>query len=271
MTRQELVDQIQKKKNVLCVGLDPDIDKVPASIAAKENWIIEFNKAIIDATHEYCVAYKPNTAFYESYGSWGWQQFEETIKYIRSNYPNHFVIADAKRGDIGNTSARYAKAFFEAMDCHGVTVAPYMGEDSVSPFLDFKNRWVILLALTSNKGSGDFQGLGTEKKLYQQVITKAKQWGSPDNLMFVAGATRGEELKRVRAEVGDHFLLIPGVGAQGGDLQSVMKNTLLDNGEAGILINSSRGIIYASGADDFASAAGIVAKDLSIRMASFFE
>ncbi|MFT4661305.1 MAG: orotidine-5'-phosphate decarboxylase [Patiriisocius sp.] len=263
MTRKQLIQQIQEKKTVLCVGLDPDIDKVPKSIAEKENWIFEFNKAIVDATHEYCVAYKPNTAFYESYGSWGWQQFELTVDYIRKNYPKHFVIADAKRGDIGNTSSRYAKAFFEAMDCHGVTVAPYMGEDSVAPFLQFADRWVILLVLTSNKGSQDFQGLGGDKKLYQEVISKAKAWGNPENLMFVAGATRGEELKKVREEVGDHFLLIPGVGAQGGDLESVMKNTLLDNGDAGILINSSRGIIYASQADDFAEAAGLEARKLS--------
>jgi len=270
MTRQELIAQINKKQTVLCVGLDPDIDKVPASIRTNENWIFEFNKAIIQATSAYCVAYKPNTAFYESYGSWGWQQFEITVDFIRKNYPDHFVIADAKRGDIGNTSSRYAKAFFETMDCHAVTVAPYMGEDSVSPFLQFENRWVVLLALTSNKGSGDFQGLNSGKKLYQEVIAKAKKWGTPSNLMFVAGATRGEELKKVREEVGDHFLLIPGVGAQGGDLKSVMNNTLLTNGDAGILINSSRGIIYSSQGDDFAQAAGVSAKKLSEEMKTYF-
>lgn len=266
MTRQELVAQIKQKKTVLCVGLDPDIDRIPDFLKDDPEWIFKFNKAIVDATAEHCVAFKPNMAFYEVYGAWGWQQMEKTITYIREEYPHHFLIADAKRGDIGNTSKKYAQAFLETLDCNAITVAPYMGEDSVTPFLAFENKWVILLALTSNKGSQDFQFTGADQKLYNQVITKAQEWGTADQLMYVAGATRGEELRVVRQAAGDHFLLIPGVGAQGGDLASVMNNTLLPNGDAGILINSSRGIIYAGTGQDFAQKAADAARDLSLKM-----
>jgi orotidine-5'-phosphate decarboxylase len=225
------------------VGLDPDKDKVPSSFQSSDNWIFEFNKSIIGQVAEHCVAFKPNTAFYESYGTDGWRQFEETVAYIRAEYPNHFVIADAKRGDIGNTSARYAKAFFENMDCQAITVAPYMGEDSVSPFLGFDGKWVIVLGLTSNPGSADFQHHG-EHDLHLSVIEKSLSWGGSNQVMIVAGATRGEQLAQVRKAAKDAFLLVPGVGAQGGSLKDVVDHAMLSE-DIGLLVNSSRGIIYS--------------------------
>jgi len=243
MKRKDLVGQILTKRTFLCVGLDPDKEKVPSSYLTHEDWIFRFCKDIIDDVVDHCVAFKPNTAFFECYGAMGWEQFERTIAYIRSKYPSHFVIADAKRGDIGNTSARYAKAFFEQMDCHAVTVAPYMGEDSVRPFLGFQDKWVIVLGLTSNPGSNDFQHSG-DRPLHLQVIEKVMQWGSSDEVMIVAGATRGEQLAAVRETAGEAFLLVPGVGAQGGSLDEVVQHAMLAK-EVGLLVNSSRGIIYS--------------------------
>lgn len=241
MTREELVGQIRSKKSFLCVGLDPDLDKIPTHFLSEEDPIFEFNKAVIDATRDLCVAYKPNTAFYECYGLKGWQSLEKTIAYIGDS---HFVIADAKRGDIGNTSSRYAKAFFEEMNANAITVAPYMGEDSVKPFLEFTKKWTVLLALTSNKGSHDFQYLG-ESPLFEQVLTKAKTWGDAEQLMFVVGATHPEDFAKIRKIIPDYFLLVPGIGAQGGSLEKVAVHGM--NEDVGLLVNSSRGIIYAGG------------------------
>ncbi len=266
MTREDLISQIRLKRSFLCVGLDPDEAKVPAHQLQSDDWIFDFNKAIVDAVEPFCVAFKPNTAFYECHGAWGWEQLEKTVSYIKENYPEQFVIADAKRGDIGNTSSKYAKAFFEKMNCDAVTVAPYMGEDSVGPFLDFKGKWVILLGLTSNKGSMDFQNYG-EPGLHVEVIRKACQWGEDHQMMIVAGATRGAQLKKVRKEAGSHFLLVPGVGAQGGSLDEVVENALIPN-EIGLLVNSSRGIIYAGDGEDFAEKAGTAAQSLAFQMAS---
>ncbi len=254
MNRQELIAQIQQKKSFLCIGLDVDLSKIPAHLLAEEDPIFEFNKQIIDATHHLAVAYKPNTAFYEAYGIKGWQALEKTINYINANYPEIFTIADAKRGDIGNTSTMYAKAFFEDLNFDSVTVAPYMGSDSVEPFLAFENKTTILLALTSNKGGLDFQGLKTkDNELYKEVIKTALTWRNSDNLMFVVGATKAEYFSKIRKIAPNHFLLVPGVGAQGGNLQDVCKHGITK--DCGLLINSSRGIIYAGNDKKFAKTA----------------
>lgn len=251
MNKQELIDQIQQKKSFLCIGLDVDLSKIPTHLLNEEDPIFEFNKQIIDATQHLAVAYKPNTAFYEAYGIKGWQALEKTINYINTNYPEIFTIADAKRGDIGNTSTMYAKAFFEDLNFDSVTVAPYMGSDSVEPFLAFEDKTTILLALTSNKGGLDFQGLKTENdQLYKEVLKTAITWKNSENLMFVVGATKAEYFSEIRKIVPSHFLLVPGVGVQGGNLQDVCKYGLTK--DCGLLINSSRGIIYAGNDADFA-------------------
>lgn len=267
MNRAEIFDQIKTKGSYLCVGLDTDITKIPKHLLKLDDPIYEFNKQIIDATHEYCVSFKPNTAFYEANGVNGWISLQKTVNYIPSNI---FTIADAKRGDIGNTSAMYARAFFDktntGFDFDSVTVAPYMGEDSVKPFLDFENKWVILLALTSNAGSKDFQVLNTDSglALYEQVIKTSKNWASPDQMMYVVGATKAQEFKHIRTLAPDHFLLVPGVGAQGGNLTEVSLNGM--NQQCGLLVNSSRGIIYASNGEDFAEKARIEAKKIANEM-----
>ena len=264
MTRQELIFQIKQKQSFLCVGLDTDIKKIPIHLLELEDPIFEFNKQIIDATKDLCVAYKPNIAFYESRGFKGWESLQKTLAYIPNDI---FTIADAKRGDIGNTSKMYARAFFENMSFDSVTVAPYMGSDSVTPFLKFKDKWAIVLALTSNKGGLDFQKIEDKygKKLFEQVLETSKQWGSDENMMYVVGATRAEELLEIRAIVPNHFLLVPGVGAQGGSLKDVAKYGL--NSDCGLLVNSSRGIIYTGNDVDFAQKAGIEAKKLQQEMA----
>lgn len=264
MTLQEIVAQIKKKKSFLCVGLDTDLSKIPAHLLDLEDPIFEFNKAIIDATKDFCVAYKPNTAFYECYGPKGWESLKKTMDYIPKDC---LTIADAKRGDIGNTSTYYAKTFFEYLNCDAVTVAPYMGEDSVTPFLAFENKWVILLALTSNKGALDFQMIQDENKeeLYKKVLKKSSVWGTDENLMYVVGATRAEEIAEVRALVPNHFFLVPGVGAQGGSLQDVVQYGWNDN--CGLLVNSSRGIIYASNELNFAEKASEEAREIQREMA----
>jgi len=254
MTTQELVNQIRKKKSFLCIGLDVDLSKIPAHLLETEDPIFEFNKAIIDATRDLAVSYKPNTAFYEAYGIKGWQSLQKTIDYINKNYPEIFTIADAKRGDIGNTSSMYAKAFLEDLDFDSVTVAPYMGKDSVEPFLAFENKHTILLALTSNQGAFDFQTLTVEGiPLYKRVLETSKTWKNSENLMYVVGATKAEYFTEIRKIVPDSFLLVPGVGAQGGSLSEVCKYGM--NANVGLLINSSRGIIYASNGIDFAEKA----------------
>ena len=264
MTKKELINQIKKKKSFLCIGLDTDIKKIPTHLLELEDPIFEFNKQIIDATKEFCVAYKPNIAFYESMGVSGWNSLQKTLDYIPTNI---FTIADAKRGDIGNTSSMYAKAFFENMNFDSVTVAPYMGSDSVTPFLEFKDKWAIVLALTSNKGGLDFQKLEDKngKQLFKQVLENSKEWGTDENMMYVVGATRAEELLEIRAIVPNHFLLVPGVGAQGGNLNDVAKYGL--NSDCGLLVNSSRGIIYAGNDVDFAGKAKIEAQKLQQEMA----
>jgi orotidine-5'-phosphate decarboxylase len=264
MTRKELIEQIRIKQSFLCVGLDTDLSKIPPHLLETEDPIFEFNKAIIDATKDFAVAYKPNIAFYECYGPKGWESLKKTIDYIPKNI---FTIADAKRGDIGNTSTYYAKTFFEYLNCDSVTVAPYMGEDSVTPFLEFDNKWVILLALTSNKGANDFQftqDAGGEE-LYKKVLRKSCEWGSDENLMFVVGATRAEGIGEVRKMVPNHFFLVPGVGAQGGSLEDVANYGW--NKDCGLLVNSSRGIIYASNGHDFAEKAAVEAEKLQQEMA----
>ena len=266
MTRKELLDNIRRKKSFLCVGLDTDIKKIPEHLKNDADAIFKFNKAIIDATAPYCVAYKPNLAFYECFGIEGWTALEKTIKYLKQNYPDQFIIADAKRGDIGNTSAMYARSFFEHLDVDAITVAPYMGEDSVTPFLGYKDKWVILLALTSNKGSHDFQ-LTEDKdgeRLFEKVLRTSQQWGDKENMMYVVGATQGRMFEDIRKIVPDHFLLVPGVGAQGGSLEEVCKYGM--NADCGLLVNSSRGIIYASNGEDFATVAAEKAKELQIQM-----
>src|SRR5690606_6032249 len=270
MTTQQLTEQILKKKSFLCIGLDVDLHKIPQHLLEEEDPIFTFNKAIIDATHQYAVAYKPNTAFYEAYGLKGWQSLEKTIQYLNQNYPEVFTIADAKRGDIGNTSAMYAKAFFEDLAFDAVTVAPYMGKDSVEPFLNFEYKFTILLALTSNEGAFDFQTLQTgNKSLYKQVLETSKQWKNAQRLMYVVGATKAEYFKEIRKIVPDSFLLVPGVGAQGGNLQEVCKFGM--NSDVGLLINSSRGIIYASSESDFAEKAASEAKKLQLEMKAIIE
>ncbi len=271
MTRKELADNIRRKESFLCVGLDPDIRKIPASLLRTENPVLEFCKAIVDATAPYCVAYKPNLAFFESLGVTGWIAFEETVRYIRANYPDQLIIADAKRGDIGNTSAMYARSFFEHMGVDALTVAPYMGEDSVSPFLGYDGKWVILLALTSNKGSQDFQMIQDKEgtPLFETVMHRAMTWATPDQLMFVVGATRGELFDQVRRIAPDSFLLVPGVGAQGGSLEEVAARGMI--ADCGLLVNSSRGIIYASSDEDFAQAAGNAAKELALQMSGLLK
>jgi len=270
MTTEQLVSQIKQKRSFLCIGLDVDLDKIPAHLLKLEDPIFQFNKAIIDATHHLCAAYKPNTAFYEAYGIKGWQALEKTIDYINEKYPEIFTIADAKRGDIGNTSTMYAKAFFNDLAFDSVTVAPYMGKDSVEPFLAFKDKHTIMLALTSNEGAFDFQTLTVNnQELYKEVLQVSKSWKNSENLMYVVGATKAEYFKEIRKIVPDSFLLVPGVGAQGGNLQDVCKYGLSEN--IGLLINSSRGIIYASNSDDFAEVAAIKAKELQVEMSVILE
>jgi len=265
MTTQQLVEQIKAKKSFLCIGLDVDLNKIPQHLLATEDPIFEFNKAIIDATHHLCVSYKPNTAFYEAYGLKGWKSLEKTIQYLNTNYPEIYTIADAKRGDIGNTSTMYAKAFLEDLAFDSVTVAPYMGKDSVEPFLAFKDKHTIMLALTSNKGAFDFQTLETNgQELYKQVLETSKSWENSENLMYVVGATKAEYFKEIRKIVPNSFLLVPGVGAQGGNLQDVCKYGMSEN--IGLLINSSRGIIYAGNDEDFAQAAANKALELQQQM-----
>ena len=278
MNRQELIEQIHEKRTFLCVGLDTDLKKIPQHLLKEDDPIFAFNRAIIDATAPYCVSYKPNLAFYEAFGIKGLIAFEKTIKYLKENYPKHFIIADAKRGDIGNTSAMYARTFFEEYDVDSLTVAPYMGEDSVTPFLGYEGKWVILLALTSNKGSQDFQltplhtplvgrwGPGNFKgeRLFEKVLKTSQQWGTNENMMYVVGATQGKMFQTVREIVPHHFLLVPGVGAQGGSLQEVCEYGM--NSDCGLLVNSSRGIIYASNGEDFAQVAASKARELQQQM-----
>ena len=290
MNRQQLIQQIREKQSFLCVGLDTDLNKIPQCIIDEakakdgEDYVFralcEFNALIIDATAPYCVAYKPNLAFYEAYGVDGILAFEATIDYLKEEYPNHFIIADAKRGDIGNTSKMYAKTFFEQYDVDALTVAPYMGEDSVTPFLGYKDKWVILLALNSNKGSHDFQllpvdssnpsQLSTKERLFEKVLKKSQEWGNDENMMYVVGATQGQMFEDIRRVAPRHFLLVPGVGAQGGSLEEVCKYGMIP-GEIGLLVNSSRGIIYASQGEDFAEVAAQKAKELQEQMAKIIQ
>ncbi len=266
MNRTQLVEQIRLKQNYLCVGLDTDITKIPPHILAGPDPVFTFNKAIIDATKDHCVSYKINTAFYESQGLKGWEAMEKTVNYIPST---HFRIADAKRGDIGNTSTQYAKAFFEVMPFDAITVAPYMGEDSVRPFLEYENKWTIVLGLTSNAGSNDFQQQLTAdgKRLYETVLAKIASWGTPGNLMFVAGATKASDFAHIRSIIPDHFLLVPGVGAQGGSLKEVSQYGL--NKDCGLLVNASRAVIFAGGGEDFAEKAAMVAAEYAAEMKDY--
>lgn len=267
MTRKELIASIQRKRSFLCVGLDTDIKKIPAHLLQEEDPVFAFNKAIIDATAPYCVAYKPNLAFYESMGVKGWIAFEKTVSYLRENYPDQFIIADAKRGDIGNTSAMYARTFFKEMDLDAVTVAPYMGEDSVTPFLGYEGKWVILLALTSNKGSHDFQLTedAQGEKLFEKVLRKSQEWAGNDQMMYVVGATQGKAFEDIRRIAPNHFLLVPGIGAQGGSLEEVCKYGMTS--ECGLIVNSSRAIIYADATESFAQVAGEKAREVQAQMA----
>ena len=266
MTNDELVGHIKRKRSFLCVGLDTDLEKVPPHLLDTEDPIFAFNKAIIDATQAYCVAYKPNIAFYEAYGLEGWKSLERTMAYLNENYPDQFTIADAKRGDIGNTSLRYAKAFFETLDFDSITIAPYMGKDSVEPFLTYTDKHAILLALTSNQGAFDFQmEAGSGAELYKKVLRVSTAYAGAERLMYVVGATKADYLREVRKIVPEHFLLVPGVGAQGGSLEEVCHNGM--NDQVGLLVNSSRGIIYASNGTDFAEAAATKAKALQNAMA----
>ena len=270
MTTTELVTQIKKKKSFLCIGLDVDLEKIPTHLLAEEDPIFEFNKAIIDATHHLAVAYKPNIAFYEAYGIKGWQALEKTIKYLNEKHPDIFTIADAKRGDIGNTSTRYAKAFFSDLNFDSITVAPYMGEDSVVPFLEFENKHTILLALTSNRGAFDFQTKKVDgEEVYKKVLQTSQTWKNHHNLMYVVGATKAEYFAAIRKIIPDSFILVPGVGAQGGSVAEVCKYGL--NDQVGLLINSARGIIYASTEENFAEAAAEKAKELQQEMESVLE
>ena len=267
MTRKELIASIQRKRSFLCVGLDTDLKKVPAHLLQEEDPVFAFNKAIIDATAPYCVAYKPNLAFYESMGVKGWIAFEKTVAYLRENYPDQFIIADAKRGDIGNTSAMYARTFFEEMDLDAVTVAPYMGEDSVTPFLGYEGKWVILLALPSNQGSHDFQLTedAQGEKLFEKVLRKSQEWAGNDQMMYVVGATQGKAFEDIRRIAPNHFLLVPGIGAQGGSLEEVCKYGMTS--ECGLIVNSSRAIIYADATERFAQVAGEKAREVQAQMA----
>lgn len=268
MNKQQLIGNIRTKRSFLCVGLDTDLKKIPQHLLKEEDPIFAFNKAIIDATAPYCVAYKPNLAFYECFGLKGWVAFDKTVRYIKEHYPDQFIIADAKRGDIGNTSAMYARCFFEELDIDSLTVAPYMGEDSVTPFLQYKDKWVILLALTSNKGSHDFQ-LTEDKdgvRLFEKVLRTSQQWASDQQMMYVVGATQGRLFEEIRKIAPEHFLLVPGVGAQGGSLEEVCKYGMTK--DCGLLVNSSRGIIYADSTENFATAAGQKAKELQQQMSA---
>ena len=268
MTRQELIEQIKKKRSFLCIGLDTDLKKIPAHFLEMEDPIFEFNKAIIDATKDFCVAYKPNIAFYECHGPKGWESLKKTLDYIPGDI---FTIADAKRGDIGNTSKYYADTFFNYLDADSVTIAPYMGEDSVTPFFEYENKWVILLALTSNRGALDFQFIADQnnEELYKKVLAKSQQWGTEENLMFVVGATRAEGIGEVRKLAPKNFFLVPGVGAQGGSLSDVANYGW--NDDCGLLVNSSRGIIYASNGADFAEKSREAARDLQSQMAAILD
>ena len=266
MNRQELIQQIKEKKSFLCVGLDSDPRKLPACLSDSEDAVFEFNKAIIDATAPYTVAYKPNLAFYEAQGLKGWISFEKTVEYLRTNYPEQFIIADAKRGDIGNTSSLYARSFFEEVKVDALTVAPYMGKDSVSPFLEYEGFWTIVLALTSNPGSHDFQLTedSESEKLYEKVLKVSQQWGNDENMMYVVGATQGKAFENIRKIVPSHFLLVPGVGAQGGSLEEVCKYGM--NSDCGLLVNASRAIIFADSSENFATVAGEKARDYQQQM-----
>lgn len=267
MNKQDIIRHIAEKQSFLCVGLDTDIKKIPEHLWQEEDPVFAFNKAVIDATAPYCVAYKPNAAFYECGGVRGWTALEKTVAYLKKQYPKHFVIADAKRGDIGNTSAMYARSFFEEMDVDGLTIAPYMGEDSVKPFLAAEGKWVILLALTSNSGSADFQMMedGEGVRLFERVLTRSQRWADDERMMYVVGATRGSLFEDIRRYAPRHFLLVPGVGAQGGSLEEVCRYGMTP--ECGLLVNSSRGIIYADHTPDFAQVAGEKARELQMQMA----
>lgn len=268
MNKQQLVENINKKQSFLCVGLDTDLKKIPEHLLKEEDPVFAFNRAIIDATAPYCIAYKPNLAFYESMGVKGWVAFEKTVDYIKRNYPDQFIIADGKRGDIGNTSAMYARTFFEELDIDSVTVAPYMGEDSVTPFLTYGGKWVILLALTSNKGSHDFQ-LTEDKngeRLFERVLKVSQNWGNDENMMYVVGATQGSMFTEIRKLVPHHFLLVPGIGAQGGSLAEVCKYGMTS--DCGLIVNSSRAIIYADRTENFATVAGEEARKVQTEMAA---
>lgn len=269
MTTEQLYTNIRKKSSFLCVGLDTDLTKIPGHLLKEADPIFAFNKAIIDATARYCVAYKPNLAFYEAYGIEGWQALQKTVAYLRSEYPDQFIIADAKRGDIGNTSDMYARAFFESMDFDAVTLAPYMGKDTVAPFLNYPGKFAVLLALTSNASSADFQtvALADGRQVYQRVIAESSRWGNEENTMYVVGATKAESLAQIREQIPHHFLLIPGVGAQGGSLEEVARYGL--NDRCGLLVNSSRAIIYADSGEQFARAAGNEAAKVAQEMATF--
>lgn len=275
MTKKKLIENIARKRSFLCVGLDSDPLKLPKCVTDKYSSpaeaMLEFNKAIVDATAPYCVAYKPNTAFYEALGAEGWEVLDQTVAYIKANYPDQFVIADAKRGDIGNTSALYARAFFEKMAVDALTVAPYMGSDSVKPFLGYEGKWVILLALTSNPGSKDLQFIPDKEgtRLFESVLSKATGWATPEEIMFVVGATQGEMFADIRRVAPDNFLLVPGVGAQGGDLATVCRHGM--TADCGLLVNSSRGIIFASKESDYADAAAKAASELAAEMATMLK
>lgn len=272
MTSADIFDQIKEKESFLCVGLDSDILKLPKHLLRTDDPIFNFNKGIIDATHDLAVAYKPNLAFYESQGVEGWISLQKTVDYIRQKYPEQFIIADAKRGDIGNTSTLYARAFFENMDFDAVTVAPYMGEDSVKPFLNYEGKWIILLALTSNKGAFDFQFMENKKdgtKLFENVLKTSKKWGNNENMMYVVGATKAEMLKDIRYHIPHHFLLVPGVGAQGGSLREVVDNGM--NDRCGLLVNASRSIIFADDTEDFAEEARKSAREVQSEMSELLK
>ncbi len=272
MNHEELYQQIIEKESFLCIGLDTDIEKIPSFLKKKEYPLFEFNKSIIDNTYQYAIAYKINTAFYESIGTVGWENFEKTVKYIRNKYPNIFVIADAKRGDIGNTSNMYAKAFFKTINCDAITVSPYMGQDSISPFLNYPDKWIIILALTSNEGSSDFQTIidkTSEMKLYEKVINITSRWGNKNNIMYVVGATKAEMLKNIRNIIPDNFILVPGIGAQGGSLEDVVHYGI--NKKCGLIINNSRNIIYADNSNQYAVTAAQKAHEMQIQMSKLLK